>query len=230
MPMRVHAALAMISVLGAAAMLRPADLHALSTAQQELAAARSLRPSLDRGAELYLTCAACHGEDGGGTADGQVPRIAGQHASVLQKQLVDFRHDRRWDVRMEHFADRHHLSDAQAIADVSAYISRLGAGRRGGTGDEAHLPYGAQGYAQLCASCHGAAAEGSGERGIPRLAGQHYEYLRRQIYDAADGRRPNFSTAHIRLLAHLDHEQIAAIADYLSRLPGAAGGSPASRQ
>jgi len=35
-----------------------------------------------------------------------------------------------------------------------------------------------------------------------------------------DGRRPNFSPAHIRLLARLDHDDIEAVADYLSRLPG----------
>jgi cytochrome c553 len=57
--------------------------------------------------------------------DGGVPRIAGQHISVLAKQLADYRHDRRWDIRMEHFADRHHLVDAQAIADVTAYIHQL---------------------------------------------------------------------------------------------------------
>ena len=29
-----------------------------------------LDPNLERGAELYQTCAACHGEDGRGTDDG----------------------------------------------------------------------------------------------------------------------------------------------------------------
>jgi hypothetical protein len=33
-----------------------------------------------------------------------------------------------------------------------------------------------------------------------------------------DGRRPNFSPAHIRLLAQLDYDDIRALADYLSRL------------
>ena len=37
------------------------------------------------------------------------PRIAGQHYSVLLKQLVDFRHGKRWDFRMEERADQHHL-------------------------------------------------------------------------------------------------------------------------
>lgn len=57
-------------------------------------------------------------------------------------------------------------------------------------------------------------------------AGQNYEYLRRQSYDAVDGRRPNFSPAHVHLLARLDHEDIQAVADYVSRLRGSASGQP----
>jgi len=54
--------------------------------------------------------------------------------------------------------------------------------------------------------------------GIPRLSGQHYEYLRRQMYDAVDGRRPGFPPSHVRLLAQLEHDDIAGVADYLSRV------------
>lgn len=94
----------------------PAAAAALSPAQQEFAQVRQSKPNLDRGAELFRICAGCHGPAGGGTAQGMVPRIAGQHASVLEKQLVDYRYDRRWDLRMEQIANRHHLPDAQAIA------------------------------------------------------------------------------------------------------------------
>jgi cytochrome c553 len=197
-----------------------AAVHAVSMAQEELAEVKRSTPDLDRGAQLFETCAACHGSDGGGTSDGQVPRIGTQHVSVLWKQLVDYRHDRRWDVRMEHFADRHHLGDAQAIADVAAYIHQLEPQGKPGEGSGKLLDKGASLYAQLCRSCHGAAAEGDATHAVPRIADQHYEYLRRQFYDAVDGRRPNFSPAHIRLLARLEHDDIEAVADYLSRLPG----------
>jgi hypothetical protein len=39
---------------------------------------------------------------------------------------------------------------------------------------------------------------------VPKIGGQHYEYLRRQIYDAVDGRRPGLPASHVRLLARLD--------------------------
>ena len=207
-----------LSALSLVALLLSASVYAVSTNQQELAEARRSEANLDRGARLFETCAACHGANGGGTRDGQIPRIAGQHASVLVKELVDYRHERRWDPRMEHFSDRHHLPDAQAVADVAAYISQLDREVPVGAGNGEFLAHGADSYARLCANCHGAAGEGDARSAVPRIAGQHYEYLRRQIYDAVDGRRPNFSPTHIRLFARLDHDDIEALADYLSRL------------
>ena len=193
-------------------------LGAVSPSKQEFGEAVHTRASIDRGAELFRSCAACHGSAGGGVASGLVPRIGGQLASVLQKQLTDYRHDRRWDSRMEVASDQHHLADAQAIADVTAFISQLRPREPSGHGSGESLVHGADSYASACARCHGGAAEGDAEHSIPSLAAQHYEYLRRQIYDAMDGRRPNFSQKHIRLLARLDPDDIAAICDYLSRL------------
>jgi cytochrome c553 len=225
-----------VSALTLLASLFALDARAMSRPERELMEARRDRPNLDRGAELYGTCAACHGSTGSGTVDGQVPRIAGQHASVLMKQLVDYRHDRRWDLRMERFAGHHYLPDAQAIADVAAYVGRLDRGVQNGKGSGERLARGSDSYVRLCLRCHGPGAIGDAKRAIPRIAGQHYEYLRRQIYDAVDGRRPNFSVAHSRLLGQLDHDDIEAVADYLSRAglsrekrPGDALGTGSSR-
>jgi cytochrome c553 len=53
---------------------------------------------------------------------------------------------------------------------------------------------------------------------LPRIGGQHYEYLRRQMYGAVAGRRPEFPPSHVRLQARLEHDDIAGVADYLSRI------------
>ncbi len=194
---------------------------AAATSRREYQDALHSRPNLDRGAELFRTCLVCHGPSGAGVPDGTVPRIAGQHFSVILAQLVDYRHDKRWDPRMEHFADSHHLPDAQALADVAAYVSQLQTQPQDslGVGSGELVSQGAQIYSGACASCHGPEAQGNAREQVPQLAGQHYEYLRRQIYDAVDGRRPNFSGAHIRLMARLDHDAIAAVCDFLSRTP-----------
>lgn len=194
---------------------------AAPSVSQERSEALHSRPNLDNGAQLFQTCAACHGATGAGTVDGQIPRIAGQHFSVLVKQIVDYRGDRRWDPRMEHFADQHHLKNAQDIADVAGFVSQLQLPPETavGVGSGELLAHGAEVYSSSCASCHGRAGDGSGRDQIPRVAGQNYEYLRRQIYDAVDGRRPNFPAAHIKLLKQLEFDDIAAVADYMSRMP-----------
>jgi cytochrome c553 len=195
----------------------PLLAYGMSNARLELLEVLRSRPNQDRGAELFDTCSACHGSSGTGTHDGEVPRIAGQHVSVVAKQLVDYRHDRRWDLRMEHFTDQHHLADAQAIADVAAYINQLKIDSAPGIGTGELVERGASLYSQRCQSCHGRSGEGNAKRQIPLIAGQHYEYLVRQIHDAVDGRRPNFSVTHIRLLARLQRDDIVGLADYLSR-------------
>jgi len=173
-----------------------------------------------QGAKVYAECAGCHGMTGQGTPDGQVPAIAGQHASVITKQLLDYREGERWDARMESIMQEHRFSDDAQIANVAAYLAGLRmppAG--GGPGGESEIrALGERVYAQNCAVCHGARGEGSEAQVIPRLAGQQYMYLRRQLHDVVDGRRPNIAPDHIELLAPLDVDAIDGLAEYLSEL------------
>jgi cytochrome c553 len=184
---------------------------------QDFAEAVRSRPNLDRGATLFKECATCHGASGGGAPDGSIPRIAGQHFNVLVRQLVDYRHNERWDVRMEHYAGRRLLADSQSIADVAGYVSQLSRDQPRRVGDGELVKRGSALYAVRCASCHGRDGEGSESEVVPRISGQHYDYLLRQMYDAVDGRRPNFSAAHVRLLGKLDRDELVGLADFLSR-------------
>lgn len=81
---------------------------------------------------------------------------------------------------------------------------------------KANLEHGAELF-QTCVACHGANGSGSEAGDVPRIAGQHYSYLLRQMYDAVDGRRPNFSRSHVRLLAKLQRDDFVGIADFLAR-------------
>lgn len=196
--------------------LLPWAAHGASVTQLEYDQVLRSKPDLVHGEALFETCAACHGVRGAGVSDGSVPAIAGQHFHVIVRQLVDFRHDKRWDLRMQHFTDEHHLSGTQDIADVAAFVSAMAATRASDHGSGEYLRHGEEVYVRLCGSCHGPAAEGD-ER-YPRLAGQHYEYLLRQMHDAVEGRRPNFPPDHVRLLEHFELADLAGVADYLSRL------------
>src|SRR6185436_6153084 len=87
-------------------------------ARQEMKFVTHAAPDPDRGATLFAPCASCHGADGNGSPNGNFPRIAGQHYSVLFKQIVDFRYGKRWDFMMEEMVNRHLLADGQDVADV----------------------------------------------------------------------------------------------------------------
>lgn len=71
------------------------------------------------GKEKSATCVACHGADGNST-DPQYPRLAGQHASYLERALLDYRSGDRKNPIMAGFAAG--LSDAD-IADLAAYFA-----------------------------------------------------------------------------------------------------------
>jgi len=88
-----------------------------------------------------------------------------------------------------------------------------------GVGSGEYLARGAEVYNRSCASCHGKSGNGSAREEIPRLAGQNYAYLVRQIHDGIEGRRPNLAASHIRLLKQLDYADIIGVADYLARIP-----------
>jgi cytochrome c553 len=97
-------------------------------------------------------------------------------------------------------------------------VAQLDGGNQRGLGDGVHADDGARIFGSRCASCHGPRGVGSAQDAVPRLAGQHYGYLMRQMYDAVDGRRPALPRVHPRKIEPLDFEQVRAVADYLSRI------------
>lgn len=196
----------------------PIVTNAATSARSDLQRATHAKPDIEHGSKLFAACASCHGTQGGGQENGNTPRIAGQHYPVLLKQLVDFRHGKRWDFRMEEQADEHHLQTPQDIADVAAYINQLDSGGARGIGDGEHASDGALIFGSRCAACHGPSGEGDAKEAVPRLGGQHYSYLVRQMYDAVDSRRPTMQKVHPREIKPLDFEQVRAVADYLARI------------
>lgn len=191
-----------------------------AAAIDDFRSAMKLEPDLQHGAELFTTCAACHAANGLGTQDGSIPAIAGQHVSVLVKQLVDFRHDRRWNERMRNFASRHNLSGPQELLDVAAYAESLPRWPplEGGTEDASTADEGNVAYHRYCADCHGPLGLGELRRLRPRLSGQRYQYLLRQLQETAEGMRPGMDVEHVKLIAALSVKEREAVANYLSRL------------
>jgi len=197
----------------ALALLVPlAATSGVANAASELVQALASKPDVTRGAELYRTCAACHGDDGGGVADGSVP------AALVVRQLVNFRHERRSDIRMEHFADATHLPSAQELADVAAYVGQLERRTPATIGDGRSLQAGARAYFRACQGCHGALGRATRDGVMPGLAGQHQAYLERQLRDAAAGRRPSMNATHGVALRGISEAELLGMTDYLSRM------------
>jgi cytochrome c553 len=174
-------------------------------------------PDPVRGERLYATCSACHGVAGMGQPEGPAPVLAGQHGTVLLRQLADYRDGARWDPRMEHVAKLRAFSDRDDLADIAAFLSRLDAPLPADIGPGTDLAEGARVFIDGCASCHGASGQGDGARGVPRLAGQHQGYLRRQVLDAVEGRRPALQASHGVRFKGLSASSLGGLADYLSR-------------
>jgi cytochrome c553 len=197
--------------------MSPAVL-AVSSAQQDFQDAVNAKPDRANGQRLFAPCIACHGADGGGNANGKVPRIAGQLPRVIIRQLVDYKYDQRRDPQMEPVASGHLLKDAQQFADVADYAASLRPSAQAGRGSGQQLEAAREVFAARCASCHGDAGQGNELLPAPRLAGQHHAYLLRQFHDALEGRRPKLADSHEAVLKDLDRNGLESLADVLSRM------------
>ncbi len=214
--------LLLLPVLILAAIASAAPPAGAARAKEELHEVLGASADTAHGARSFAICTECHGAHGEGNASGWPPQIAGQHARVIAKELIDFRTGVRWYDPMQRIAGRHVLQRTQDIADVAAYVAGLAPSAATTPGPGRWLEQGAELYARRCESCHGAHGEGNDERFVPRVAGQQYEYLQRQLQDTREGRRPNMQAQHSRLIASCSTDELAGLADYMARLGRAA--------
>jgi cbb3-type cytochrome c oxidase subunit III len=170
-------------------------------------------------------CAACHGADGNATGPAN-PKLAGQHAEYLYKQLVNFvpqpgaKQAERVNAIMMGFAST--LSDDDK-RNVAAYYSSQ-VKKPSSAKDKALVELGQQIYrggipgkqVPSCAGCHGPAGAGMPAQ-YPRLAGQWAEYTESQLVQFRGGQRMN-SAQMTAISARLSDREIKAVADYVAGL------------
>ena len=185
-------------------------------AEGEKIEALELTGDVENGEEAFEVCSACHLPSGAGRPDGTFPQLAGQHTTVLIKQIADIRAGLRDNPIMYPFAVT--LTDPQELADVSAYIETLPIPQDNGRGAGTNLELGKKLYAENCVECHGAHGEGDTVKFYPVLAGQHYKYMLRQVTDIRDGRRRNANPDMVAIVKKYSDEDLDAVVDYMSRL------------
>lgn len=173
---------------------------------------------VQRGRDAYAECQTCHRKDASGRPKFDIPRLSGQHASVLIKQLIDIQTDRRINPEMKDY-----MLDSgftlQDYADIAAYLQSLPAAGDIAQGPTALVQRGQHLYARDCSGCHGEHGEGRSELFYPMLASQHYSYLLREFDLIETGKRGNSNPAMPPILANLSVDDERAIAAYLAQLP-----------
>lgn len=180
--------------------------------------ALTLKPDLANGRDVYEVCSACHLPEGWGQADGTFPQLAGQHRTVIVKQLADIRDGHRDNPTMYPFALPSEIGGVQSIADVSEYIATLKMNPQNGQGKGDDLALGAKLYADNCVRCHGANGEGDAAKYYPRIHAQHYEYLVRQYRWIKEGKRRNSNPEMVEQIKNFSEKDTLAVLDYVSRL------------
>jgi cytochrome c553 len=184
----------------------------------DIKATLALPGDVPRGKEAYAECQTCHRTDASGRSSFNIPRLSGQHASVLIKQLMDIRSGLRVNEDMREYM---HDSDLtlQDFADMAAYLQSLPVVGRIGQGPPELVPRGQALYASDCAACHGEHGEGRPELFFPMLASQHYGYLVREIDLILSGERGNSNPAMPPILKDYSTDDKRAVAAYLAQLP-----------
>ena len=158
-------------------------------------------------------CAACHGADGNST-NPLYPILAQQTARYIYLELKDFKEGRRKDPLMSPVAETLDSNDMLALAD---WFSKQKAKPTGFKADPAKVEAGRKvADAVLCSMCHGGNFAGQNE--IPREAGQHYAYVKKQLEDFKAKRRTNDAGNMTSVTSTLTDEQIDELAQFVANL------------
>ncbi|MGI5309992.1 c-type cytochrome [Rheinheimera sp. WS51] len=182
----------------------------------------------EAGKAKSTTCVACHGTDGNSQVD-MYPKIAGQHASYLYKQLKEFKLGMETGGKQGRdnaimFGMVAGLSD-QDMKDLAAYYSSqkmkpgstpenvISAGEKLYRGGDAERGIAA------CIACHGPRGNGSGLANFPKIAFQNATYLKTTLTEFRDGKRANDPNGMMRDIAKkLTDADIELLSQYLGGL------------
>lgn len=173
-------------------------------------------------------CEVCHGADGRGfTGYYPIPRLAGQQVEYIQNQLQGFIERKRANTAAPAttnimFGVGHTLSP-EMVKALATRFHNLNPPPVGGA-PSSNAAAGKKIYQEgvegtnipPCSGCHGDAAEGNGE--FPRLAGQLYPYVVRQLANWSKERAEKNADVMAPIAHDLTESQIEAVAAYVSNL------------
>ena len=171
-------------------------------------------PDATRGEEIVLgKCFICHGAAGESSSPA-FPRLAGQNAAYVARQLEDYKSGKRKSAAMQAMVEDLSADDFRALG--AYFSSRPTVGHAVTDPDLAQMgrfiflrgnPY--SGVA-ACSTCHG--ANGHGTDALPRLAGQHAQYTENQLKQFNARERTNDNAVMHAVAAKLTELELKAVA------------------
>jgi cytochrome c553 len=180
----------------------------------------SVAADLARAEEIVQgKCFICHGAEGESSSP-VFPRLAGQNATYVARQLADYRSGKRKSTAMQPMVEDLTPADFQALG--AYFASRPTVGHAVADPELAQMgrfiyargnPY--SGVA-ACATCHGSDAHGTAN--LPRLAGQHAQYTENQLKQFNTRERTNDNAVMHGIASKLTELELKAVASYLSGL------------
>lgn len=168
-----------------------------------------------------IICIGCHASDGNST-NPIYPRLAGQVAAYLEKQLYDFKSGAR---KEEHMSSMVEAIDKTDVPDIAAFfsINKPSIAERNTTKSKRGMQIYQTGDSSkgiaACKGCHGPAGKGNSSARYPALAGQHSTYLISTLKEFRTGHRNNDPQAIMRnMAARLSDIDIDAVSNYLENM------------
>lgn len=199
--------------MATAAAIFPVTVRALCVATTlilSIARAQDVDPQI---AQRLTVCAACHGV-GGNSTDPQYPVLAGQTMRYIYLQLKDYKEGRRKNPLMDAMVVDLTRDDMLALG---TYFSKQRVLPTKFKPDEAKAKLGkAKADEVLCTMCHLGGFAGQNE--VPRAAGQHYEYVLKQLQDFKARRRTNDAGSMTSVSNILTDADIENLAHYIAGL------------
>ncbi len=166
-------------------------------------------------------CATCHGADGNSQLAIN-PKLAGQNAIYMVKQLKDFKSGARPGATMSAMVLS--LSD-QDMEDIAAWYASQQRTVQGADPESLELAQSLYraGNSEIavaaCSACHSPTGKGNAQAGFPALSGQHPEYTLQQLKDFRAGVRQNDGSSMMRtVVERLTDKELEALASYVSGL------------
>ena len=182
----------------------------------------------ENGKVISETCSVCHGADGNSTI-AMNPKLAGQHANYLVKQLTEFKlasqssgEEGRNNAVMNGMSV---VLSEQDILDLAAYFSSQES--TPGESSEDAVELGNKLYVggdlergiTACIACHGPRGNGTSLSGFPDISGQHPDYIATQLKAFRSGERANSINGMMADIAkRMTDKDIEVISSYVAGL------------